>query len=146
MWHAKEPLFLNGNEHRSRFAALHLQWWRLHMSEKFSSGTKNLKQTNKQYYVHIWCILSTSKGISLFSCTLFTLKKCFLTKIVAHSPLLYLSFLWDALVVHVFINKEGRADDTSKSLNIFICLCLFERMEWNTTSLMPCTKYIVYKM
>ena len=38
-------------EHRSKFAALHLQWWRLQMSEKFSSGTKNSKQkTNKQLY------------------------------------------------------------------------------------------------
>ena len=26
-------------EHRSKFVALHRQWWRLHMSEKFSSGT-----------------------------------------------------------------------------------------------------------
>ena len=34
-------------EHRSKFAALHWQWWHLHMSEKFSSGTKNPKQTNK---------------------------------------------------------------------------------------------------
>ena len=33
-------------EHRSKFAALHRQWWRLHMSEKFSSETN--KQTNKQ--------------------------------------------------------------------------------------------------
>ena len=28
-------------EQRSKFAALHRWWWRLHMSEKFSSGTKN---------------------------------------------------------------------------------------------------------
>ena len=27
-------------EHRSKFAALHRWWWRLHLSEKFSSGTK----------------------------------------------------------------------------------------------------------
>ena len=32
-------------KHRSKFAALHQQWWRLHMSEKFLSGTKNPKQT-----------------------------------------------------------------------------------------------------
>ena len=38
-------------QHRSKFAALHRQWWRLHMSKKFSSGTETLKknkQTNKQ--------------------------------------------------------------------------------------------------
>ena len=35
-------------EHRSKFAALHRQWWRLHMSEKFSSGTINSKQPNKK--------------------------------------------------------------------------------------------------
>ena len=38
-------------EHRSKFAALHRQWWRLHMSEKFSSGTKTPKQTNKIYNI-----------------------------------------------------------------------------------------------
>ena len=27
-------------EYRSKFAALHRQWWRLQMSEKFSSGRK----------------------------------------------------------------------------------------------------------
>ena len=35
-------------EHMSNFAAVHRQWWRLHMSEIFSSGMKNPKQTNKQ--------------------------------------------------------------------------------------------------
>ena len=35
-------------EHRSKFAALHRQGWRLHMSENFVSGTKNPKQINKQ--------------------------------------------------------------------------------------------------
>ena len=35
-------------DHRSKFAALHRQWCRLHMSEKFSSGTINSKETNKQ--------------------------------------------------------------------------------------------------
>ena len=36
-------------EHRSKFAALLRQWWRLHMSEKFSSGTINFKyKQNKQ--------------------------------------------------------------------------------------------------
>ena len=35
-------------EHRSKFAALQRQSWRLQMSEKFSSGTKNSKQTNNQ--------------------------------------------------------------------------------------------------
>ena len=37
-------------EHRSKIAALHRQWGRLQMSEfeKFSSGTKNSKQTNNQ--------------------------------------------------------------------------------------------------
>ena len=35
-------------EHRSKFVALHWQWRRLHASEKFSSETKNPKQTNKK--------------------------------------------------------------------------------------------------
>ena len=32
-------------EHRSKFAAFHRQWGILHMSVKFSSGTKKPKQT-----------------------------------------------------------------------------------------------------
>ena len=28
-------------EYMSKFEALHRQWWRLHMSEKFLNGTKN---------------------------------------------------------------------------------------------------------
>ena len=40
-------------EHRSKFAALHRQWWRLHMSEKFSSGTINSKQTNNHYVISV---------------------------------------------------------------------------------------------
>ena len=35
-------------EPKSKFTALHRQSWRLHMSEKFASGTKTPKQTNKQ--------------------------------------------------------------------------------------------------
>ena len=33
----------------SEFSALHQQWWRLDMSEKLSSGTKNHKQTNMSF-------------------------------------------------------------------------------------------------
>ena len=35
-------------DQRSKFAAFHRQWCRLHMSEKFSSGTKSHKQTNEE--------------------------------------------------------------------------------------------------
>ena len=51
---------------RSKFAALHRQWWRLHMSEKFSSGTINpKKETNyvaiispwKRTWPYVWTIL-----------------------------------------------------------------------------------------
>ena len=41
-------------EHRSKFEALHQQWWSLYMSEKFSSATKTLKQTNKHIYTCIF--------------------------------------------------------------------------------------------
>ena len=54
-------------EHWSKFAALYRQWWRLHMSEKFSSGTINSKQTNTQLlhegHLH-WYILS---GLTLLN-------------------------------------------------------------------------------
>ena len=42
-------------EHKSKFAALHRYWERLHMTEKFSSGTinpKQTKQTNKCVAMH----------------------------------------------------------------------------------------------
>ena len=35
-------------EYKSKCVALHRLWWRLQMSEKFSSGTKTPKQTYKQ--------------------------------------------------------------------------------------------------
>ena len=46
-------------EHRWKFVALHRKWWRLHMIEKFSNGTINHKQTNKQsksgsFAAHHW--------------------------------------------------------------------------------------------
>ena len=37
------------SEHRSKCAVLHLSWWRLHMSENFTSGTKNPKQIIKHF-------------------------------------------------------------------------------------------------
>ena len=54
---AKEPALLNAGtvinaEHRSNSAALHRQWRRLYMSEKFS--TKNHKQANKFLYNSIF--------------------------------------------------------------------------------------------
>ena len=62
MWHFKEPSLLKGHEcraYRSKFAALHRQLWRLHMSEKLSSGMIHSKQTNKQKF------MSGMYGISL---------------------------------------------------------------------------------
>ena len=38
-------------EHRSKFAALHRQWWRLYMSENFRSGKK--PQTNKIFALYL---------------------------------------------------------------------------------------------
>ena len=51
---------LMSTEHSLKFAPLHRQWWRLHMSEQFLSGTKKKqnKQTNKQTnydVVHVYC-------------------------------------------------------------------------------------------
>ena len=53
-------------EHRSKFAALYRQWWRLRMSDKFLSRTKNSKQTNNfnQYWLkHYW---ETTKFVDCF--------------------------------------------------------------------------------
>ena len=39
-------------EHRSNFAALHRQWWRLHMSEKILEWDNKFKiQKNKKKYI-----------------------------------------------------------------------------------------------
>ena len=46
-------------KHRSKFAAFHQWLWCLHMSEKFLSGTKNLKQTNKLtklLWIIVYCV------------------------------------------------------------------------------------------
>ena len=47
-------------EHRSKFAARHRQWWRLRMSEKFSSGTKNPNKQTK-HYVQAGCVISETQ-------------------------------------------------------------------------------------
>ena len=54
VWHAKEPSLLNGHELRAqvKIFAFQRQWWRLHMSENISSGTKNSKPTNKFYFIN----------------------------------------------------------------------------------------------
>ena len=39
---------------RSKFAAPHRQWWRLHMSEKFSIGTKTPQKTNRN--IQAWIL------------------------------------------------------------------------------------------
>ena len=38
--------------HRSKFEVLRRWWWRLQMSEKFSNGTLNHKQTKKSRYTY----------------------------------------------------------------------------------------------
>ena len=63
-------------EHRSKFAVLHRQWWRLHMREIFTSGTtpsppkKKTKQLSfKQYWLSVeesssaWKWLETSENV-----------------------------------------------------------------------------------
>ena len=56
-------------EHRSKFGALHRSWWRLRMSEKFSSGTKtpNKHLTTAFYYlgsstIQLWGTLRTVRS------------------------------------------------------------------------------------
>ena len=39
-------------EQRSKFAAFHRQWWRLHMSEKFSTGTNKQTKTITVHFVY----------------------------------------------------------------------------------------------
>ena len=47
------------SEHKSKYAALYRQLWRLQMSEQFSSGTENSKQTNtQQLFVMIYFLFS----------------------------------------------------------------------------------------
>ena len=51
-------------EHRSRFASLHRQWWRLHMSE-FSNKINKQMQINKHISMDI-CIILTFKKDDVF--------------------------------------------------------------------------------
>ena len=53
-------------EHRSKFAAFHRLWWRLHINENFSNGTEK-SQTNKQ----------TNKQNSYTLCTNLTIVQSF---------------------------------------------------------------------
>ena len=41
-------------EHMLKVVTLHRQWWRIQMSEKFSSGTKKSKQTNKTQSLRLY--------------------------------------------------------------------------------------------
>ena len=50
-------------EHISKFAALHRQLWRFHMSEKISSGTKYHKQiTSLSSFLYVKCKLFVCKN------------------------------------------------------------------------------------
>ena len=51
---------MNG-DYRSKFTVLQRQWWRLHMSEKFSSGTINIKQSKKQTNLFVRSFSSCSR-------------------------------------------------------------------------------------
>ena len=72
----KNPHCLNAmsTEHSSKFAALHRQWWRLHMSEKFSSGTinptqnkqsKNSEKMDINWYLFCTCYVPSTKRYML---------------------------------------------------------------------------------
>ena len=72
-------------EHRSKFAALHRQWWRLQMSEKSSSKMKNTKQTNKQQDGN-----QTNQFYSYFTRWNFAWVKCreiTFRRIMVHAPM-----------------------------------------------------------
>ena len=51
-------------EHGWKFAALHRQWRCLHMSEKFSSGMKNPKQTKKHSFAQMYLFIETVSQVS----------------------------------------------------------------------------------
>ena len=47
-------------EHRSKFAVLHRQWWRLHISEKFSNGTKKPEKQKKNITLDTETVINLS--------------------------------------------------------------------------------------
>ena len=53
-------------EHRSKFSLLHRQWWRLRMSEKFSSRTKTQNKHNKNIHIKL---TYKSSGIAILDVT-----------------------------------------------------------------------------
>ena len=61
-------------EYKSYFEALNRKWWCLHMSKKFSSGTKNPKQTENYLglswpKIELWRERSTTTPPLRSTCT-----------------------------------------------------------------------------
>ena len=111
-------------EHRSKFA-VHWYWWRFHMSEKFWSGTINLKTLKSQLFQEIWYIKIIKRcfdnRMTTFDVLSFSLCS------VVPSPSLFLSRLFLSLLsilsFHLFAclhycctisDKENRYHSTDK--------------------------------
>ena len=94
-------------EHRSKFAALHRQWCRLHMYEKFSSGTtNNIRPTNQSYVIEICNTLPRSEN------KVFTIRiGCNFNPqiyIRSHSYTLVLNkHLWWVYLVQLYLNTQS---------------------------------------
>ena len=134
-------------EHRSKFAALHQQWWHMDMSEKFLSGTKKPKQTYKQtrwkldnYDKEIMMVKSSSiKGFNFSISDSRWIKdgnlklwfiETFRKKIGPSSPQL-LNYIWHNNIRMLSMNLMSLPNRmTLSSLNISIFKSL--KSHWNT--------------
>ena len=85
-------------DHRSKFAALYRWWWRLQMSERFLSGTKNSKQTKHTNKLVILAFLKWKRSWNMFAIILYYVDlSTYLLMIPLFFCLLYLSTHCDSL-------------------------------------------------
>ena len=106
-------------EHRSKFAALHRQWWHLHMSEKFSSGTIKPKKPNKQTKTLPPLISFWKKLFLSFRCFIYEIKiKHFqsdLTISYCHLRFLF-PFFEDLVITNQYLSMEWSKQDKMISM------------------------------
>ena len=108
-------------EHRSKFATLHRQWWRLQMSEKFSSGMKNSKQTNQHRIGEVpnayTQLFEEIIMLSTWSCP------CSLPS--RHCLLIWASASADMIIVHVTWYCQTMSPSINDCLNIAPCIVYY---------------------
>ena len=116
-------------EHRSKFAVLHRYWWRLHMGEKFSSGTinpiqKNPKNNNNNKWYHRQDFLSRR----VVSVVIIDLKYMCVTIITFIQFFLWSLMIFSKFIIKVF-SKRASTCRWLVSRKYRMNACIFKRLE-----------------